>query len=162
MWFTGPKFLWQDEQQWPRPPDSINHGNDFVMELEVKRQPTVAAITVNSEVPALDKYIEHFSDWSKLIRCTAWLLKFKKWLIKKRTNSVDTLENSTSLKIEDLHNAEHSILRYVQNKQKWKTDRMNEISKLDPIIKNELICVGGRLSYSDINDNAKQIGRAHV
>lgn len=153
IWFSGPDFLWLKEDQWPECPGSINFGNDPTSDIEIKKHSMIAATIVRNET--IDRFIEFFSDWKRLIRCTAWLVKFKQWLLMRSSQSANNIDDHSKLTIDDLKIAENSILQIFQKQQNWKLDRCNSLVKLDHVVIDDLICVGGRLSNSDISDEAK-------
>jgi hypothetical protein len=102
-WFSGPQFLYQQEDMWPQQPPEpgrdlahilpetitglkkTRHGN--INELLHVNQSNICLFTAiqvgenydNPEIPYLSKY----SSWKKLVRVTAYCLR---WKSKKKGN----------------------------------------------------------------------------
>ncbi|VDI06661.1 Hypothetical predicted protein [Mytilus galloprovincialis] len=160
-------------------PSSENHGTICADDPEV-RQATVRTI-IKTEIPdnsslGVEKLIAYFSSWMSLKRSVAWILKIRKELLrrvsnKKQDNKMTLVKESDSkdytkrISLQDLKDAEHSILVYVQRQEF--TDEINTLSgnktvkatsnirKLDPVLDGDLLRVGGRLIKSKMPEKCK-------
>lgn len=174
-WFQGPEFLWKDEEEWPKnSTETTLPSND----VEVKK--LVNTISV-SEQKGFDRVLSHFSNWDKLKRITAWLLKYIDFLkAKVKARKCDTLVGKTLkectkcplLTVDIIRRAEDAIIRHVQKHftseyeilMGKKLDKVNvnlgkssKLYKLDPFIHSDsnLMRVGGRLKNSVLTFEAK-------
>ena len=105
MWWNGPSWLNQPEKQWPdqkTPAIDINHQQLFEGELRGGKILFEAKL-VNGEIPSKefqisrnlsDIDIKRFSSLHKLLRVTAWFLRFVDKLLKKgiTTGPITALE----------------------------------------------------------------------
>lgn len=73
-WLSGPEFLLRTEDTWPAFPESFNQS--LVKDPEVKEAVVFTVITENAEDVVL-KFIDHYSDWHRLKRAVAWMIKLK-------------------------------------------------------------------------------------
>ncbi|XP_071948930.1 uncharacterized protein [Antedon mediterranea] len=153
MWFTGPSFLMEDESEWPQMPTDFN---TIVEDPEVK---TVNAVTVKLNDDRINDLINRFSSWTKLIKVFAWILRWRRRVKNKGTNinsfiSVDEWKNAETVIFRYIQNqALHSEVNHLQTNQQVK--KGSSLIKLDPIVMNGLMRVGGRLKRSEISDAAK-------
>lgn len=174
-WYTGPAFLKEDEDHWPRP-------RSFKAEAtgEEKEKPTVAAARLVTKFQTPDP--SRFSSWERLLRATARVLQFidlcrKKLAVNlsRRLEKQDpTWKNSTNaekrtkpvrvnlkerrwkpLDRSHLEAAEKLLLRRSQEEsfgeeiaclKKAKTfDRASKLKKLDVIEEESLLRIKGRI-----------------
>ncbi|XP_058628316.1 uncharacterized protein LOC131538457 [Onychostoma macrolepis] len=168
-WLSGPSFLLCAQDQWPKNPDPVLLDIDG---SEVKRE--VRALVIQTQEPkdATKQLMTYYSSWTKLKRAVAWFLKFKdllKELKAKRKESNSHGENrmnqfkkafkGTHLTCEGLTEAEREIVKYCQ-KQSLKEDltmlkehqrvkKSSLLYKLNPVLQNGVIRVGGRMSRSN-------------
>ena len=171
-WLKGPDFLMQPETAWPKIQNPLTLSDS---DPEVKKVAAIVFSTcaLQNQSP-LTHFIEHFSSWNRLIRSAAWLLKFKETLrnlsLRKKTNdpghtAVKLDPGGSRLSVEDIGKAEESLVSYVQQ-QSFRDElnslqknipvkRNSRIYKLDPILQNGLLRVGGRLSKSAMPEEAK-------
>ena len=114
-WLSGPEFLQKDESQLAtnivNPP--VTSSNPEV------RKPNLIYVTTIKECP-LDLLIQWYSSWWKLKRGVAWLLRFKKLLMKrarkKDPSSCMTNERESQLKdlkVSELRKTKKIILCHV-------------------------------------------------
>ena len=101
-WLTGPDYLWRQEESWPINPET---RDDIPEEFQPIADKKVFAATIS--YCSITKFMERYSDLSKLMRAVAWLLKYKKVL---RKGNVE----KTSLKVGDIKDAELEMVKYVQ------------------------------------------------
>lgn len=128
-WFAGPEFLKEPESVWPTIKQEVNIEPD---DPEVKKCVTVSATMADETAAALDKLFQHYSDWYRLRRAIAWILRLKKILQhrvkqKKYGASASVINQPESdqtnmcttehmLTLSDMQKAEHAILVCVQHK----------------------------------------------
>jgi len=169
-WFNGPSFLLADESAWPTMPDRITD----LSELEVKAEPKAfTSVGSSSAVDIIDRLFKRHSSWYALEKNVAWILRVKQLLRKGEENSPIM---SAQLTVEEIKQAEHAIIQYVQKQafereleflEEQKADKnvkskaskkgikaLATLYKLDPVLSRYgIICVGGRLRNSDLNED---------
>lgn len=181
----GPEFLWKPEEGWleVKALDSVLQDDP-----EVRRNTTVFTTVVNTETPT-DQLISYFSNWIRLLKAVAWYIKLKKALIlriKKQKGfpsyQVFTCSHSQKvspkrevfrtkpggqlLTVEDLLQAERSVISYVQRQAfpaeittlqmtPPKVKRSSRICRLDPVLDEGILRVGGRMHKSAMPDETK-------
>ncbi|GAA54824.1 hypothetical protein CLF_105559 [Clonorchis sinensis] len=164
LWIQGPEFLKLGEQQWPK--TDIEQFHHKPTDPELKRAATVL-VTATTDLPT-DVLFSYYSSWVRLRRAVAWFTRFKSYLHSKLVGKGIELKNT--LRLDELNEAERSVLRYVQlktfpselsttSKLDSKTCkglcRKSPICKLHPIVLNGLLCVGGRLGNSTLPEFTK-------
>ena len=109
LWFNGPEFLWKSEFQWPRQNPVKEIQDD---DPEVKREMKVHTISIKEGI--LERLESLISDWMRMKRVVAWILKYKKILSSRVTqNSVKILQK-IGLDISILEKAQQEIIRLHQ------------------------------------------------
>lgn len=175
-WLSGPSFIIQSSDMWPTNPDpTILECED----LEVKKMVQIHAVQIQLS-NATDKLMLHFSSWIKLKRAVAWFLKLKRLLMELRMKRKEMSASNEEHKMEDfkkkmkrmdltcadLNEAESEIVKYVQM-QYFKEDimtlkeqkgvkRNSPLHKLNPVLQDGVMRVGGRLSRSAMPAELKQ------
>ena len=172
-WLSGPEFLWKDESHWPT---NIVIPSVTSSDPEVRKPNLIYATTIKEH--PLDLLIQWYSSWWKLKRRVAWLLRFKE-LLMKRTRKKDPSSCMTNERESELKNLEVSELRKVekiilchvqwvafsevktilaveQSKSKKTLKSLgHSVYKLNPVLKDDLLVVGGRLTRAEIMPEAK-------
>ena len=161
-WFSGPKFLWQSVDNWP---ESFQHTvKDDDPEVKVLKKLKVNVVKT-SESNLLNMLVERTSNWYRLKRIVATILR---WKYRKSKIDVDLLCKAEKAIIklvqvdtfrQELHSLQSlSSVRASPSKLN-KTKCVNRVSclyRLDPFIDEEgLLRVGGRLSKSNLPRNVK-------
>lgn len=152
-WLKGPDFLLLDEYHWPCEPSIVyNYDSD----LEVKS--SVKVNTVREEDTPTNRLLTYFSSWYKLVKSVAWLIQLKKLLIRK-------VNHTMFLTTANLNEAKKSIIQNVQRevfpeelaelKRGNCVKRNSCINRLNPVIINDLMRVGGRLKRAPIDFETK-------
>ncbi|KAJ8404510.1 hypothetical protein AAFF_G00337770 [Aldrovandia affinis] len=77
-WIDGPSFLLNNECDWPEQP--MQRKESLQNDPEVKNMATVNTIKVEEDKEPLNKLIDYYSEWHKLKRAVAWILKLKRTL----------------------------------------------------------------------------------
>lgn len=178
-WIQGPEFLLRNEQEWPL---SIWDNSLGLDDPEVKKEVFVNAVTKDSCSPT-DRLISHFSDWHKLKVSVAWLLRFRQVLmeqslrakgkvttrgpgdVRKSKKEKSIKKSPVHLSLQELTQAELSIIRYCQNQRYQKEiaalfdgkpiPKNSEIYKLDPFVDKGMLRVGGRLTKASMPEESK-------
>ena len=182
-WFNGPPFLGQVESEWPRQPVEIPDLPEDDRELKRKKVQVHMLMQENSLQPLLLRY----SSLYKLLTSVAWLLRFKNYL-RRQTGEV----KSGNLTVDEIVTATREVVKVVQRQafpkelavlqrishvtpsrtsvpQRSKLGFVRYVSplrKLNPVIFDGVICVGGRLERASIELSAKHPmilpGKHHV
>ena len=168
------------EDNWPIPPVVLQGTvpDPEVMPItdvlegdpEVKRVVTQTALV--SEKPKLDEFMSKYSSWNRLKRGVAWLLRFVQYLhIRSKKKTTDEILKQGGLTVEECQAAERGIIQYVQRqafpkevdalnspKQHFAVqggrsrDRQLSLHKLNPVLIDGIMRVGGRLRNAPIDD----------
>ena len=157
-WLCGPEFLTKSEVEWPVHPNlSIQFDDD----PEVKRVKSSDVFVADvSDRSTLDELLHYYSDWYRLKRSVAWILRFIRWLKNKRCE-----KQTKFLTADEMKYAEVTIVKYVQQitysteikdiALEGKVSRSCSIYNLEPILKNGILRVGGRVKNALISEDAK-------
>ncbi|XP_044182749.1 uncharacterized protein LOC114952001 [Acropora millepora] len=169
-WIMGPAFLWMDEEAWPHASIATSDPGEIADE-EVKATFATDAVQAPARSIDLEELFKTFSSWMKLKRFVAWILRFKRNLRDLTARGMEKERSASKRKIqpinvEELRQAEKAIIEVVQSKA-FKEEllslkgppkelkRSSSILRLDPILVDDIICVGGRLQKSSIRARAK-------
>jgi hypothetical protein len=108
--------------------------------------------------------IKYYSSWNRCRRAVAWWLRLKKTLLN-RIKGHEVQPTPKHLTLEDIQTAEVEIVKYIQKeafpqeiKKLQSGHRLasnSEILKLDPVLSDGLLRVGGRLHKATIPEEAK-------
>ena len=179
-WIQGPNFLSKGETTWPIKTLSIlEPHNDSEYDTE-----NVCATTINDGQETLRKLMNYFSDWDKLCRVVAILLKLKAQLlaqVRERNSQTCTQKNDKKilLAIQDIESAEHEIIKWIQlqvfpddvkqltespvppvqhtveRRKMTRVKKSSSLFKLSPYLDNGTLRVGGRLSKASLPEYTK-------
>lgn len=88
IWINGPDFLLDKECDWSEQP--VRRKETLQNDPEVKNGATVNMIKVEENMEPIDKLISYYSDWHKLKRAVAWILKVKEnlWKLKEERKEI--------------------------------------------------------------------------
>ena len=160
-WIQGPAFLRKGQDEWPKqtnlPPLTID-------DEEVKKPAITMNIQVEEEDDLLNKLIKRYSSWHALVKATAWILAIKTALRERALTGehkpLPDPPNGQAMK-----KAEASICEYVQKKhfpgdheslaKNRQPTQGSPIAKLQPILKENVICVDGRLKHAQVPEEAR-------
>ncbi|KAL7852267.1 hypothetical protein SRHO_G00180520 [Serrasalmus rhombeus] len=180
-WISGPDFLTKPAHKWP---ETIVHLDEpITTDPEVKKTVMVNVVADEESRDTMKQLIEHFSSWLRLKKATAWLLRIKTTLLKlsKRRKELSQCHSQTemekemssfrrklvkkTLTVEELQRAEQDIVHYCQQKKFHKEIlalKMNRhvrkgshLCKLNPVMIDGILRVGGRLRRAAIPEEAK-------
>ncbi len=157
LWFNGPDFLRNDEASWP---NNLEVPRAEDSELEVKR--VVAVTSTRPDHEWLRKLCARSRNWSKLLRCLAWLARFKQYLFIKCFSNVDARLNVGNIKVQETIRAGRDVVRIVQmvafgqstmgSSNTLRASTCSELSGLKPYTYDGMLCLGGRIQRT-IRDN---------
>ncbi len=175
-WFAGPEFLWRNEEHWPI---QTNHPSVRDDDPEVKQAHETLLVKASAQ-DSLEEIFNRFSSLKNLKKFVAWMLRYRANLQKVIT-STNTERNKIDrsslvihpISVDEIRNAEAEIITKVQKKhfhedlsrlttsvskdpKKTPTvKKSSKLYKLDPVIKDGVVCVGGRLSNSPLSEESK-------
>ena len=176
QWFHGPQFLKRDEEFWPRQPEI--QTKLAASDPEVRAKMHFAAIQTEN-FSWLNRLFHCSSSFLRLRRLVAWLLRFKLYLLSKikpdefagefavssRLLTVDELEAATlqiaKLVQRQVFSNEISTLERLSETNPCSTalpkmtSKHSSIRKLNPIMMDGLMRVGGRLQRSHLSLDIK-------
>ena len=160
LWFNGPEFLWKSEFQWPRQNPVKEIQDD---DPEVKREMKVHTISIKEGI--LERLESLISDWMRMKRVVAWILKYKKILSSRVRQSSVKILLKIGLDVSLLEEAQQEIIRLHQqqafkeevetlmhsgNGDRKKLMKRSSVYKPDPFIdETGLLKVGRRLRKSN-------------
>lgn len=158
-WTSGPDFLTRSAESWP---DNPAHLKDLTAtDPEMNKNATINVIALEKQenkTDAMQRLIEHYSSWTRLNKAVAWILKTAKGR-KERT------AGNRAWTVDNLKDAELEIIRRCQKKKIQEeigslqrgepVNRHSHIYKLDLIIQDGILRVGGRLSRSAMPEESK-------
>ena len=187
MWISGPDFL-RNEKDWPEQP--VRKKESLADDPEVKNTVAVHTVKVEESMAPMNQLLTYHSDWNKLKRSVAWIVKVKDALRERKEERKEALRTisqteldsekqrrkleqhmkkfqteKTSLTWDDLDAAEAEIIQFSQRhhfedeikvlKNGSQLSRNSVLYKLDPILQDDTLRVGGRLNKSAMPESAK-------
>ena len=144
-WQKGPKFLNQPEEQWPnRQVMSVD-----LKEMERERRKTEAFLSVVTAPTVIDS--TKFSKWKRLVRVTAWILRYVQNLRCKRKpkKEIDPLTS------DELERGEEIWIKTGQRELHERVEK-KVFNMLSPFTdEKEIIRVGGRADKAIVTYDSK-------
>ena len=160
-WKRGPEWLWKEECDWPKSPDIGNVTED---DPEIKKQATTMRTDADScSTQELMNIFQRFSSWVHLKKFVALCLRVQ---MRVRGKSVGVSKdkpdphNRCSISVAEMDEAERQIVM-IAKKHSYKEDyhtvavgrplkKSSPLIKLDPVMLNGVMCVGGRISRAPV------------
>ena len=144
-WFTGPDFLLQEEESWPKLEVEELNGDD----VEIRNRPVLVALGMVVEVERID--MSRFRTWLRLKRVIAWIVRFISNCQRAKED-----RDSQCLTVDEINDAEHLIIKDVQTtafseeissiEQGQSIQTSSKLAPLCPFVDSEgVLRVGGRL-----------------
>lgn len=149
LWWTGPSFLLQDEQAWPKQPKHSKELNlpEFKVQCNLRTNQS-------DHYNYISNFIKRFSDLNKLQRVLAYVQRFLHNYFNsenKRTGYLSASELNSSLNALCRFAQRETFLKeYTILKSNNTLPIKNQLNKLHPFLNtvDDLVRVGGRLSNS--------------
>lgn len=166
-WLRGPEFLWSHESTWPATPDVISELS--ADDPEVKKEVQVNIISKQED--KITTLFNRYSEWYRLQKAVAWIIRFKAYMCHKYLPK--RLKGTLSqgpLTVHEITQATAVIVIHVQlkafpdeyailktkNEQSTKpVSATSALRKLNPVLHNRLLRVGGRLEKASLPFDAK-------
>ncbi|XP_055589191.1 uncharacterized protein LOC129741476 [Uranotaenia lowii] len=105
-WWNGPDWLRLEPEFWP----SNNHQKRLTEVAEEKRKTLSLIAAAQHEETFLDSYVQRFSDYRKMLRVTAYCMRFiDRFSLKTSFN-----HPTTNLTVEEIRRAERNLIRILQ------------------------------------------------
>jgi len=147
-WYKGPSFLWNEEKDWNM--IQPEHLTTTETDPEIQRTPSVNTITISNQT-ILEILEERVSDWNKMKRVMALVLRFTK--ICRKQVAFETAR----LQVDEIEEAGKLLIRMSQRKYfpdkivktKWLA-KLNPFTDVDGLLK-----VAGRLKNSSQPEQIK-------
>uniref|UniRef100_A0AAF5PUQ4 Integrase catalytic domain-containing protein n=1 Tax=Wuchereria bancrofti TaxID=6293 RepID=A0AAF5PUQ4_WUCBA len=112
LWWKGPDWLAKEESTWPVWEYNFNENhNEYESEEEI--QTIVAHFTIDKTFKLID--VNRFSKWSRLVRTTAWTLKFINLISKGKIPWLQTFSARYRLNDNDYELAIDVLIRQAQS-----------------------------------------------
>ncbi|XP_062714088.1 uncharacterized protein LOC134290881 [Aedes albopictus] len=159
LWWGGPEWLRKEKEYWPVPGQQCGSTDDCNSE----RRKTAAVFASATTTPSfIDEYTGKFSNYSKMIRTTAYWRRFYSILRSpKEDRTFSFLTN------DELKTAEHALIRLLQQQcfpDEWKrlqsgqhVAKGSRLRWFHPMLSSNdnVIRIGGRLGQSTLHDDFK-------
>ena len=154
-WLSGPEFLWESKENWPRAPVSFP---ELPSEFFILKSKTIAAhqVALSSCSYEFDKRFDCCSSWSRLCKAVAWIMRWQARVRTKRTTdgllTVEELQSAEKAIVarvqHDVYFSEISYLNQFSEEVSAKREFKTSLLRLKPTYSAGLLRVGGRLRRS--------------
>ena len=109
------------------------------------------------------EYFQKCSSWKRLKKVVAWLLRYRERLLSASKNKESSCDVPKYITLEEIEKAEREILKHVQrrafpeefNHPEKPLKKSSRLYKLDPIVIDGLLHVGGRLRKASLPMESK-------
>ena len=172
IWLEGPKFLLQDENNWPVQLPYLPE----ISEDDRNVKPVKAQMYVVQQDFGADTLIHHYSSWFALKKAVAWVNRFPTYLRYQSGKITVGDVKRGELSVHELLNAEEKVVKHVQGlffpkelavllneatqntpnkvsrssaKRLCNVSYSSPLRKLSPVVVDGIIRVGGRLGNTD-------------
>ncbi|KAF2879529.1 hypothetical protein ILUMI_26644 [Ignelater luminosus] len=150
QWWEGPNWLKEEEREWPW---SVAQPDPQRVNLERKK--TVVSAINNSIGPCVVDDMLKYSDYHKMLRITALVVRYLEILKTKPAIRIakSNMKNFKELTFEEIEKAEKTIFRHIQKKHFSGLDD-SRIKKLRPFKDDQgLLCIKTKLIFGMDEDN---------
>ena len=166
-WIDGPSFLWKETNTWLPCDENVKVVAEHDIEVKGLVQTHSVEISVN-KTSISSRIFSRFSSWLKLRKVVVWLLRFKKWFLHrfkfKEEHKMVTFRKKIT--VEELNEAEVVIAKCVQSEcfaeeislmqSMAMVKESSSLRRLDPFLKDEVVCVGVHLKNAPYEYNDRQ------
>ena len=179
-----PAFLWEKEDQWPKQPDVSDEIKEDYPEIKKERKSFSAASTIGTDlldttVQSYPSWYRLKKVMACILRYSSNLLRECR---RRKEGKAKVLfsEEPSPISVEETHSAEIEILKHVQREsfrealsclqnkgsdakpkksvRKGSTSsvkKSSSVAKLDSVLRDGLLCVGGRLRHASIEEEQR-------
>ncbi|XP_050043628.1 uncharacterized protein [Dermacentor andersoni] len=155
LWWKGPRWLQEDDTSWPM----ISEPSSKVRECQMEeRKVTVMPIVSSSSMAIFN--VENYSSFSRVVRVTAWVRRFVDNCHNKEGRTIGPLRAEEVISAERYWLAKAQQDAFSDDISNLKNQR--PLHKSSPVLpfnpyfdKEGLMRVGGRLQFSDNNEETK-------
>ena len=155
LWFSGPDFLQQNEQNWPQNIITNNYDDKFLQRKRIK-----LVLSMNFDKQLFDNF-KYKNNYKKIINIFSYIFRFTHNVTCPKQNKI--LGPPTA---EERQFALHAIIKYIQNIEFYSeikalqnydcVPRSSNLRLLLPFIDSHgLLRVGGRLKNSSLDFDSK-------
>nr|XP_042913510.1 uncharacterized protein K02A2.6-like [Parasteatoda tepidariorum] len=152
-WWHGPKWLKNDPETWPI--KVLSKRTQPLVEAESRKTKFQSSYVATAE-PIID--ISRYSSYTKLLRVTAWILRF--------VYNCKTQQHIThELNCNEIEKAKNYWIQTVQNqcfsaeinalKAELPLPKKSKISCFNPFLEDNYLRLGGRLQFSNISSDTR-------
>ena len=172
IWFRGPSFLASDAEDWPKVPDEVDASDEVYSGYNLNRNaadisnPVTATnfvCQVRRDLDPLVEFIQAYSDLNRLKIAASWILRFKMYLSQMQKRQTEVPKSLIGM--DELKNTELYLIKYVQScvykdemyllEQGRLVNRVSRLYKLNPILVQGILRVGGRLDNAVLDYDLK-------
>ncbi|GFT01863.1 integrase catalytic domain-containing protein [Nephila pilipes] len=152
-WWYGPHWLTQEPSLWPT--EDLASYEQLKTDNEA-RKPLTQSLYVETTNPVID--ITHYSSYTKLLRVTAWILRFLHNCRNEQRFLFElTAEELQKAKVYWILNAQqqcfHAEMEALRNNRPLPTT--SKIARFNPFLKNNQIRLGGRLQFAPLSADVR-------
>ena len=146
-WISGPGFLLQSTEDWPNMQPAEVRGE----QVELKNVRCNVAVVCGTN--PINDLLKRSSSWMKVLKLTAWLIRFKRYMEVMYGKRTDRSIDIGPLKVGELKQAEQDIIRLMQ-KEAFHDElthlsttpcKKGKLRKLSPFLQDGIIKIGGRV-----------------
>ena len=150
LWWEGPTWLCEDESKWPKFSPSVDSAD-----IEVERRKNATSLfTTNTDRVGVCSIVdvERHGTLGKLLRVTAFVLRFINNL---RGRSMNKVLNIGNLSTEEIEAAEHVWIKVVQKALRNRQDFQALSVQLGIVDQSGVLVCKGRLENADLDIGSK-------
>ena len=158
IWRHGPEFLWDYKCNWPQLGEETNIAPDDLEICKPKSETRGCAVHTVVSDNTFEHPMSALMGYYRMQKVVSWLRRFMRYL---KDKQVETGPVTCS----EMRDAELCVLRYVQSsvyaneirdlKADGKVKKSSSLYSLSPVLDNDLIVIGSRLSNAPISHRSK-------